>query len=194
LTTYDKSRNRKNSQLSHIKTTPRKPEELAYFAGLFDGEGSIFIHKRLNSRNCPSWTLVVALSMGDEAGVLALHGTFGGHFNTYGIAQGHNKPRFVWRTQNDAAVEILKALYPYLKVKKQQAALAFKFREIIRQNFGQTDKHRLNLRDEIMEEMRRLNKPYLGSVETESAAPSGMKFQSELTGDSEKKVGNTLLN
>lgn len=151
------------------------------------------ISKRYNGEKKPAWTLRLAISMGDEKAIKWLHETYGGWLLCLpvDIRHGHRRPRFILRYETEAAFEILKILYPYLKVKKPQAALAFKFRELMKQTFGSKDAHHHQLRDEMVEKMKRLNRPWLGAVETVRAeTPSESVIQSDLDGDIERVTGD----
>ena len=105
--------------------------ELAYAAGLFDGEGCIGIYKR-KMADCKvgyHYALQVRINMADNIILAWLHLHFGGSLI-------HDKPRksnwksmTSWALWANGAVKFLKLILPYLKLKKEQAKIAIEFQE-----------------------------------------------------------------
>ncbi len=177
--------------------------ERAYFAGLFDGEGYVSIRTQQGSAEqaieratksgfgACRFGLVVGVSMTDKASIDLCHERMGG--SAVIDSKTANHPRWNkawhWRALGDTAVAVLTQLYPYLRVKKKKAALAFKFQEVKKQTRYRKDAHRIQLLEELYLEMKDLNVRgrRSGGVETErlTPAPSGMKFQSDLGSDVE---------
>lgn len=102
----------------------------AYIAGFVDGEGyiGISIHRR-KDWNRPYYTTqlnvyntdIFALqSMAESAGV-------GSIYLAHRQERPEHKIGYVWRTTGLKAIELLKELLPYLKVKHKQAELAIRF-------------------------------------------------------------------
>lgn len=190
---------------NQAKTIPSQltEAEIAYLAGLFDGEGYVSIREQTrrssalraerNGFGGCHYGLCVGISMCDEKVIKWIYDTFGGSKVIAGHTKGHERWNLAWhwRAYGENALAILRHLYPYLRVKKEKAALAFKFQQLKRQTFRRKDAHRLQLEHELYLEMRAMNKRGKGArrsdgVETERLAPSdGMKFQSELGGDVE---------
>lgn len=95
---------------------------LAYTAGLFDGEGCAYF-----ARNKIGYGLVVATVSNTNIDVLKfLQETFGG--NIFIRRKYKNHPNWknggAWRTSNSSAVDFLRALLPWLIIKKRQAEAA----------------------------------------------------------------------
>jgi len=177
--------------------------ERAYFAGLFDGEGYVSIRTQQGSAEqaieraiksgfgACQFGLVIGVTMTDKPSIDLLHEKLGG--GAVIDSKTANHPRWNkawhWRALGDTAIAVLKQLYPFLRVKKKKAALAFKFQEVKKQARYRKDTHRRHLLEEMYLEMKDLNVRgrRSGGVETErlTPAPSGMKFQSELDSDAE---------
>ena len=100
--------------------------DLIYFAGFFDGEGSICILKRQTRKTNwnPEYRLQVAIGQNDGATLDWILTLFGGHLHRV-----RRDSSYYWLTSNRHAYEVLKQVSPYLKYKKPQAELAIKFYE-----------------------------------------------------------------
>jgi len=121
-------------------------EHAIYIAGLFDGEGCITLSKnsRLQEKcKTPTYTLRARVRMTDENTIRWLHSVIGGKFysarNPPGrlITSPNSKPYFEWGVAGVNAVDFLKQIHPYLRLKKPQAEVAFKFGKTIFSNQGQ---------------------------------------------------------
>ncbi len=104
----------------------------AYFAGLFDGEGSINIVRgvsgKRNEARRSSWGVVCSVKMTDEETIKAMRDCFGGNMGEkYSYRRNGNKPQFYWQTRAKSAMAFLRKIYPYLKIKKREADIAFLF-------------------------------------------------------------------
>jgi hypothetical protein len=160
-------------------TTPRvNPEMAAYFAGLFDGEGWIRVEVKRGEHG-GTGVLCVGLGSTFLAIVTEMHQTFGGCLTKIRIpSKVSRKPMRDWRATNEVAADFLRVVYPYLRIKKRQAALAFKFRNIMGQTLHKRDAHRIELFEEISAEISTLNKSWDGLVETVKPTPETAKSQS----------------
>lgn len=104
--------------------------ELAYLAGIIDGEGCITINLR-HPRDGRSirHDLNVQCNMQNQKAILLLGQIFGGLKNYRVKDKKSNKIVYEWRVSNRKAYECLKQLFPYLRVKKEQALLGIEFHE-----------------------------------------------------------------
>jgi len=98
---------------------------LAYIAGLFDGEGSMTIYKGPVSPSgtaavSPTYTLIVGISNNDNCPLLDIQGEFGGSIVKY------NKC-YQWRVTGNIALAFLREIVPYLRIRKERAELAINF-------------------------------------------------------------------
>lgn len=141
----------------------------AYFAGLFDGEGYITVSV---PRERNTAVLVVGLGSTDLQVLEELHRVFGGCLTALRISSRvSRKPSREWKITNDGAADFLKVVFPYLRIKKRQAALAFKFRKVMSQTFRSKDTYRRHLLVRLAGEIRDLNRSVLPDVETVKGTP-----------------------
>ena len=114
--------------------------DLAWAAGIIDGEGSIYIRKNthLSDRSVqykgrhrsPGYSLILEVGMTDAITILKLYDIF-----QCGVLIKPKKLRstrwvYRWHCSSNAACEILSWVYPWLVTKKLQAKLAFRFSKI----------------------------------------------------------------
>ena len=126
------------------------PDEtaLAYLAGLFDGEGSVNIFKQPNKKEriTPRHFLEIGI-INTHKGVLQwVLETFGGRFGLEQDPARHHRT-WRWRASSSEACDVLLAILPYLRVKKEQAELAIDFQKRI-QSF-KAGKHNPITQEEI---------------------------------------------
>ena len=98
--------------------------DAAYVAGLFDGEGSVYI-KRMDQmkHNRPGkpihkvWVIRMEMAMTDKDTIKWCHELFGcGHFGERKVKPGY-KRQWRWRVSHRDAVYVAKILSPYAKTK-----------------------------------------------------------------------------
>lgn len=130
-----------------------KPEELAYAAGFFDGEGCILFKMPKREGGRPS--LEIAVSQSEEGVLEVLRELLGGTINYTPPEKlprrkdgNLARPRWVWRAGGRTARRALEYMHQYLWVKKREADLAFTFQE----KLG----HRKKLTDQDLKELRSL--------------------------------------
>lgn len=136
--------------------------DIAYIAGFFDGEGCVCVHHAgKETENKKSIYILTATIANTNKSVMDyLHSVLGGY-----IAENNKiigcKTCYVLHFNSRKAYKLLEKLLPYLRVKKKQAELTMKLRDII------TNKKRRKLNDEdikerelIRQEMLELNKRF----------------------------------
>ena len=108
-----------------------KQTDLAYVAGIVDGEGYIGIsadHRKRNPSR-PCWRLRVSVTNTNEWLMQYLMFSFGGVIS---LKSSHNiKPCYNWTLNRGKAADFLKLILPYLKLKRPQAELAIQFQASI---------------------------------------------------------------
>lgn len=106
--------------------------EKAYIAGLFDGEGCIHISlNKLSSRAKHRYhKLEIIIANTNKEILHYLFSTFGGRITQNSIRK-NQQTCFSWRMSTKEACAFLKIIYPYLKIKKQQADIAIHFQSEI---------------------------------------------------------------
>lgn len=108
--------------------------DLAYMAGLLDGEGHIGITLRKNLRS--GHQLRIEITNTNEAFIKWILPRFDGHgaHRKDRWGDGNRKDSYVWYADNRKAIRLLKLLMPYLVLKKEQAQIAIDFQSSIKPN------------------------------------------------------------
>ena len=90
---------------------------LAYFAGILDGEGSFFKEKNRGKHYYPT----ISCEMTDKDVILALKKYFKvGHVNEFPPRKKHWKTSYRWRVRGASAIEILKVIKKYLSIRRKE--------------------------------------------------------------------------
>ncbi|MGB9151770.1 MAG: hypothetical protein WCD70_01645 [Alphaproteobacteria bacterium] len=107
--------------------------ECAYAAGLFDGEGSVGISYRMQSKKSKKQTYSVkaSIAMIDEESILWMVSTFGGHYDTTNRTKGGNVVHR-WTLHCRKAADFFEAVLPYLKLKRSRAEAGMKLARMSR--------------------------------------------------------------
>lgn len=107
-------------------------ENIIYFAGIFDGEGSMMIE--LQSKNAVRkydyFSLRVVVTNTNLELIQWLKTNFGGNIGTRPQIQGR-KITYDWKIYSKDAANIIKSALPYLIIKKQRALVFIEFAETI---------------------------------------------------------------
>ena len=109
-----------------------KALELAYLAGFFDGEGSIYI---VRGATKGTFRLQIGVYNIDPRPLLSLQKAFGGSVISLNRGKAKWRPYYQWIAIANKAEATITALLPYLKVKEEQAKLALTFREVQKQQW-----------------------------------------------------------
>ena len=138
-------------------------ELYAYTAGLIDGEGYISL--------LPVWKgngycAVVKVASVDPYMTVFLHENFGGNLGKPRIHKPPQKPSRQWALRNGKRVhEFLTNIYPYLRVKREQAETVMAYVESFSQNSPRNEKVWAEKRV-FYDKLRRLNKRGIAPAET----------------------------
>jgi hypothetical protein len=137
--------------------------DLAYAAGIMDGEGTIGITEYRpdgKRRKTPDFRPYVGVIMTDPVVPNWLARTFSvGSVNHYAGRQANHKPTYSWRLGNRQALDFCRVLLPHLKIKQAQAALLVEFYE--RLNFAggyRVSAEAITARQEFVKRIKVLNK------------------------------------
>lgn len=90
--------------------------DIAYCAGLFDGEGTIFLGKGSKSTRKPR----LQVQMTDRAPVAKIASVFGGSVYAK-TAQPGKKPLFSWTVEGKRAMDAAVEMLPYFVIKRRRA-------------------------------------------------------------------------
>lgn len=109
--------------------------DLSYFAGFFDGEGSVGIYAS-GQHDCgkPRYRLTVSVGQSgfNVPKILKLfEATFGGSINEGKSGMANGQRAWQWRVSAVTANEFLLAILPYVVVKRKQVELALEFQRLI---------------------------------------------------------------
>jgi hypothetical protein len=113
---------------------PLSDMDLAYVAGLFDGEGCVSIRRYFKSNNksrkpCEMYTLWVQVTNADPRLVYPLKDQFNGSVHVTKHKSPNQRDTHVWICTSRNALEFLKAIRPWLIAKADQADIAIAFQE-----------------------------------------------------------------
>ena len=104
-------------------------EEAAYFAGLFDGEGSVGIRCNTQGRQYYSYILRIAITNTHQGIIEQLQNKFAGSIYFLKRYSPAHRQAWYWDLYSRSAFDFLKIIYPYSIIKKPQIELAMKFQE-----------------------------------------------------------------
>jgi len=125
-----------------------KSHDLSYIAGYFDGEGCIFISTRTTSYKeqiYKSYYLACKVGSTNLMSLKFIESIFGGSTAVHKWRLEHypNRRKFwAWTVYSEQAINFLKAIYPYLILKKAEAELAFKFQNSKTSHQTQTEEQK----------------------------------------------------
>ena len=105
-----------------------KTTDLAYVAGIVDGEGCIMLYLN-KSKKYTSYRIKVSVSNTQEWICQWLKLAFGGCVSCEYYKSPTRKPLWQWIVVSNKALDFLKLIHPYLRLKKPQAEIAIKFQE-----------------------------------------------------------------
>jgi len=94
--------------------------DLRWLAGFFDGEGCVYL--QCDRRKLAVFGLQITITQNDEPILKEVQSEFGG---TVYLHKGRRCYR--WRITSAPALSFLKAIQPYVRIKKEQVDLAIEF-------------------------------------------------------------------
>lgn len=110
--------------------------DIAYVAGLMDGEGCIRIKKakayKCQGRVTPGYHASVQIKMVDQDAIEFACSVLGGWHYLEKSALKSGRPLFTWQVSDQKAEDALRIVLPYLRVKRKQAAKVIELRELQR--------------------------------------------------------------
>jgi hypothetical protein len=102
-------------------------EQLAYAAGLFDGEGCVSLYKIRDDPQGPTYQLQTTVVLRQKEPLQRLLDQFGGSLTESKKRDPRWAPCWRWRHWSGGAADFLMAISPWLQVKQSQAALGIFF-------------------------------------------------------------------
>ncbi len=111
-----------------------KSTDIAYIAGIVDGEGYVGIKRskpyRSQGRTTPGYHARIQIRMVDEPAIAFLASSLGGSYYKEDAKVKRGRPLFCYQASDAKAAEILRTLLPYLRVKKRQAKKVLELRRL----------------------------------------------------------------
>jgi len=114
--------------------------DLSYFAGLFDGEGSVMLRKLIRSNQ--AYALELSLTNTHLPTLQWIKELWGVGSIRLKKAPKSRRPAWEWRTSGNQALYVLKPTLRFLKIKKQEAEIGVAFQELKRQTRTVWGSHR----------------------------------------------------
>jgi len=112
--------------------------DLAWLAGIIDGEGSIFIMKQSRKDRERSFNYILRISVQSADRIMAkecmLIADDGEAMDAPTKKENHSNT-YKWQINGKRAVKVLKEILPYLRVKKDQAISAIEFQETTKKHW-----------------------------------------------------------
>lgn len=134
--------------------------QLAYLAGIIDGEGCVYIYTRKTRDNYTDFFPRLQLITTSKDLHDWIHSIFGGMVFARKISNPKWKPRFEWYTTRNLLDKILWQILPYLVIKKRQVEILIEFRKTFEIHYGSkgVPDHIIELRKTLYSQLRVLNK------------------------------------
>jgi len=111
-----------------------KQTDLAYLAGIIDGEGWVGIKRgkayACQGRKSPSYNAGIQVRMVDEGAIRFLAEKLGGWYYKEKPHCNNGRPLFCYQASDRAAEGILKKLRPFLRVKARQCDVVLRLRTL----------------------------------------------------------------
>jgi LAGLIDADG endonuclease len=139
--------------------------ELSYLAGFFDGEGSITIARRNKKSKVGSkvWIqyqprIAITSTSKDILGLFIKSFAIGEKLYYTGPNKyaKNTKARWVWEANGTKAMSIIECLLPYLRVKRAEAKVFLRFKELISQSGVWISQDNREKRKALLEELQLL--------------------------------------
>lgn len=115
--------------------------EIAYFAGIIDGEGSLYIgnFSKNSKTGKPYFQTVIQVTNTEENLINWLEKTFGGLKNKRTPKQhasNSRKQAYVWTATGNRLTHLCELILPYLTCKTRQCEILLEMRSTYRQTYG----------------------------------------------------------
>jgi hypothetical protein len=145
-----------------VENKLRTESELAYAAGILDGEGTIGLgtsYNKYKERKYKRYRLQCRIVNTDARMVLWLREKFGGYMAIIPKSPPRME-RYEWRLQDKKAASFLELVEPYSVIKKEQIKIALDFRSTIDQRKGtkrRVPKDTNDIRDKMFNDLKTLH-------------------------------------
>jgi hypothetical protein len=146
-------------------------KDKAYIAGFLDGEGEVGIHKMTEPdmvRGCRH-RLEIAFTNTHKDVLLFIQSIYGGNISKKQLHSENHRQCYRLRIEGMTSIKLLRDVFPYLKIKRMQAEIAFQFAKTLRRVGGNTRRPITNRvfdkRENLYSEIKNINltKSYVAS-------------------------------
>jgi len=106
---------------------------IGYFAGILDGEGSFFMEQNQKNYKTPT----IACEMTDEDVILSIKKFFNvGHVTKLAPRKKNWKTSYRWRVRGHLAIKILIKIFKYLSIRRKEKAkfLIQEYKNVVKRN------------------------------------------------------------
>jgi hypothetical protein len=145
----------------HIGNLMNHSENLAYLAGIIDGEGSLLLWMNKSSNERGQFNLRVNVTSTDKCLIDWIFNNFGGSIYECNSPSRKSQPnwkkQYVWQINRPEMLEFLKKIYPFLIIKKERCEIAIKFRETFETRKRNLTKEIFQIRLSLYHQMKHLN-------------------------------------
>jgi hypothetical protein len=118
-----------NTNRSKMYKVPNN-NDLLWFAGFFDGEGCVTLHRKLRKNKVPCYELMLQVAGTHFPTVLGLQQIWGfGRVNQHLEKRGNRKPYWHWIVYGSKALFVLECIYEYMITKKADAYIGISFQK-----------------------------------------------------------------
>jgi len=145
--------------------------QIAYLAGIIDGEGTLFIGNYGNKdkiRGTGFFQTIISVTTTDKCLIEWLHNNFGGWKSEYTPKQraiNCKGPVFSWKCTGDRLTHLCELMIPYLVIKKEQALILLKMRNTYfcseyqpgKQGVQRISEELINERLSLMDQLKKLH-------------------------------------
>lgn len=109
-----------------------EPTDAAYLAGLLDGEGSYMIRKE-SPNGFDRWEALITMCTTDDLLTVRAKDIAGGYIcGPTKPKQSNARPAWIWTLKGKAVGPTIEAMWPYIVLKRPQAALLHRLRAKMR--------------------------------------------------------------
>ena len=138
--------------------------DLAYFAGVFDSDGSFSVHKRQRKmrKSAHDYRVVLQLTWKDmpqtRMVMTVMKDLYGGSLCVVNNKGFPSKSTFIkWGLYSKQAIPFLHGILPYLKVKREQAELCYQFAMTVWKGGPRPTEREWKRREQIYRQVRAIN-------------------------------------
>ena len=125
--------------------------DIAYTAGLVDGEGSIIIAKSYSTKYGNCYRITTTIANNNLVILEWVNDKFGGHIHK-------SNSCYMWQLNGKKCHKFLTSLTPYLKIKSEQAELALQYISTIKHTgCKKLSKTIVKQREKLRRKMQKLN-------------------------------------